>query len=415
MSYVQVDQSVTTHRKTLKLARLLGESRYSVVGRLVALWSWSLDSAVSGVLKDVDADMLAEIMGWQGQLHKPAELYDALLEAGFTELDERGRLCIHNWYERMGQYVEQRGQASANGLMVGAPQGAQVANSGSSVPTITAALDSASYGGYYLSFLLTSAGFNPRCFSFAAADMLGVYHLFSRAWTAESGANLANVMTRVVTQQRSQAWFGQSNGSDQIRAYNGLYSAPLTNGSAWMAVDSGQVNGPALPSGALVDPTQNFLTPRSQWEDLTGGGATFHAGWQALILVDGSLLLGVLNNPSNGVGTVTTSWLWQYIDGLLTTRGGPGNGPASTYSVEAVSLQAAAHSGGGPGTQNTGALNINMGADPFLTLDPQQAAVSAAGTFAGVLGTNQLAGFITDTAGDVLPLACDLIYTPLYH
>jgi hypothetical protein len=37
------------------------------------------------------------------------------------------------------------------------------------------------------------------------------------------------------------------------------------------------------------------------------------------------------------------------------------------------------------------------------------------GAFAGVLGTNQLARFITDTAGDVLPLACDLIYTPLYH
>jgi hypothetical protein len=311
--------------------------------------------------------------------------------------------------------LARRGQASANGLLAGTPQGAQTANTGSSVPNISAVLDAASYGGYYLSFLLTSAGFNPRCFSFAAADMLGVYHLFSRAWTAESGGNLANVQTRVVTQQRSQAWFGLASGADQIGAYNGPFSAPLTTGSAWMAVDSGQVNVPALPSGALVDPTQNYLTPRSQWEDLTGGGANFRAGWQALIPVDGSLLLGVLNNPSNSPGAVTTSWLWQYIDGLLTTRGGPGDGPATTYSVETASLQAAAHSGGGPGTQSTGTLNVNLGADPFLTLDPQQAAVSAAGTFAGILGVNQLAGYITDTAGDVLPLAVDLIYTPLYH
>jgi hypothetical protein len=311
--------------------------------------------------------------------------------------------------------LARRGQASANGLMVGIPQGAQTANTGSSAPAITAVLDSASYGGYYLSFLLTNSGFNPRAFSFAAADMLGVFHLFSRAWTAEAGANLANVQTRVVTQQRSQAWFGLSTGADQIAAYNGPYTAPLTAGSAWQVTDSGQVNVPALPSGALVDPTQNYLTPRSQWEDLTSGGATFRAGWQALIPVDGSLLLGVVNNPSNSPGAVTTSWLWQYIDGLLTTRGGPGDGPAATYSVETASLQAVAHSGGGPGTQNTGAINVNLGADPFLTLDPQQSAISAAGTFAGVLGTNQLAGFMTDTAGDVLPLACDLIYTPLYH
>jgi hypothetical protein len=100
---------------------------------------------------------------------------------------------------------------------------------------------------------------------------------------------------------------------------------------------------------------------------------------------------------------------------LLTTRGGPGDSPAATYSVESEALQVAAHSAGGPGTQSTGAPNINLGADPYLTLDPQQAAVSATGTFAGVLGVNQLAGFMTDTAGDVLPLACDLIYTPLYH
>jgi hypothetical protein len=108
MSYVQVDQSVTTHRKTLKLARLLGDGRYCVVGRLVALWGWSLDSAVSGVLKDVDAEMLAEIMGWQGQWHKPSELYDALLEAGFTELNEKGQLVLHNWDVRMEPLIRRR-------------------------------------------------------------------------------------------------------------------------------------------------------------------------------------------------------------------------------------------------------------------------------------------------------------------
>jgi hypothetical protein len=105
--YVQVDQSVTTHRKTLKLARLLSESRYCVVGRLVALWGWSLDSAVDGALADVDAEMLADVMGYQG---KPAELFEALLSAGFLDIGSDGLVRIHNWYARMGQFVEQREQ-----------------------------------------------------------------------------------------------------------------------------------------------------------------------------------------------------------------------------------------------------------------------------------------------------------------
>jgi hypothetical protein len=165
----------------------------------------------------------------------------------------------------------------------------------------------------------------------------------------------------------------------------------------------------------MADLTQNFLTPRPQWEDLTGGGGLFRAGWQALIPVDGSLLLGVTNNPSNSPVTPTNQWLFHYLDGLLTTRGGPGDGPSATYSLESAALQAVAHSGGGPGTNGSGAINVNLGSDPFLTLDPQQAAVNNAGTFAGSLGVNQLAGFITDTAGDCLSLVCDVIYTPLYH
>jgi hypothetical protein len=68
--------------------------------------------------------------------------------------------------------LARRGQASANGVMVGAPQGAQVADTGSSAPNISAVLDATSYGGQYLSLLLTSACFNPRALSFAATDML---------------------------------------------------------------------------------------------------------------------------------------------------------------------------------------------------------------------------------------------------
>lgn len=36
--FIQVQQSLVTHRKTLRLARLLSLDRYAVIGRLVALW-----------------------------------------------------------------------------------------------------------------------------------------------------------------------------------------------------------------------------------------------------------------------------------------------------------------------------------------------------------------------------------------
>ena len=109
MGYVQVDQGIVTHRKTLRLARLLGESHYAVVGRLVALWSWSLDRAISGELRDVDAEMLADIMGWQG---RPAELFEALISVGFLDITEDGQIRIHNWWaykrENPGAHEEWR-------------------------------------------------------------------------------------------------------------------------------------------------------------------------------------------------------------------------------------------------------------------------------------------------------------------
>ena len=88
--FIQVQQSLVTHRKTLRLARLLSLDRYAVIGRLVALWAWCLDNALDGALSDdIDADVLADVMGFDASMGKPAELLDALLIAGFLDLDER--------------------------------------------------------------------------------------------------------------------------------------------------------------------------------------------------------------------------------------------------------------------------------------------------------------------------------------
>lgn len=112
MSFVQVQQSLVTHRKTLRLARLLSLDRYATVGRLVALWAWALDNALDGVFgDDIDAEVVADVMGWEG---KPAELLEALITAGFLDVapDEQGaaRLHIHDWHEHMGRLIEKREQ-----------------------------------------------------------------------------------------------------------------------------------------------------------------------------------------------------------------------------------------------------------------------------------------------------------------
>jgi hypothetical protein len=105
MAFIPVQQSLITHRKTLRLARLLNFDRYAVVGRLVALWTWCLDNAPDGRLgvlgDDVDPDILAEVMGWSAEIEgRPDELMDTLILVGFLDVDEGDQsLHIHDWHE----------------------------------------------------------------------------------------------------------------------------------------------------------------------------------------------------------------------------------------------------------------------------------------------------------------------------
>lgn len=97
--FFYVQQSLITDRKTLRLARLLGIDRYAVVGRLVALWAWCLENAPDGRLTDdVDAEMLAEVMGWDASLGTPDKLLEEMLAVGFLDVDPQdGTISIHSW------------------------------------------------------------------------------------------------------------------------------------------------------------------------------------------------------------------------------------------------------------------------------------------------------------------------------
>lgn len=102
MAWIELHQSVYSHRKTLRLARLLSLDRWSVVGRISALWNWALDSAQDGVVPAEDSDFIADVMGWEGD---PEELITALLSAGFLEWKEDNTYFIHDWWDFGGKMI----------------------------------------------------------------------------------------------------------------------------------------------------------------------------------------------------------------------------------------------------------------------------------------------------------------------
>jgi hypothetical protein len=179
---------------------------------------------------------------------------------------------------------------------------------------------------------------------------------------------------------------------------------PYTQQNVWTVYDAGQVAIPPFPVGSLTDLSQTYLTPRSQLGDASGSPQAAQMNFGALLPVDGSLLVAVVNNPSNAPFAVTNQWLWTYFDGLAMAWGGD---PGWTYSLESQASPNAGHGGAGPGSQTSGNINVNSGADPCLTLDPSL--MNSSG-----VSVQQLVASVSDQAGTVLPVACEVSYTPLY-
>jgi hypothetical protein len=160
----------------------------------------------------------------------------------------------------------------------------------------------------------------------------------------------------------------------------------------------------------MADPTQIYQIPHGQWAGSSGSSYEADAGWLALLPIDGSLLYGQLIDPGNGSQTVTNQWLWTYDDSLLVNRASAQDGPALAYSVESLATPNAAHAAASTGTLTTGVLNVNGSADPYLLLDPSTT-ISGQAPAGGI---NQLAAIIADASATILPLAADLLYSPLY-
>jgi len=102
--WIELHQSVFTHRKTMKAADLLDLPEVYVVGHLTALWTWALDNAQDGVI-EASPRILARACQWTGD---PAALLQGLIGAGFLMESEPGRYEIQNWHEYAGKLMDRR-------------------------------------------------------------------------------------------------------------------------------------------------------------------------------------------------------------------------------------------------------------------------------------------------------------------
>lgn len=105
MAWIESHQSLSRHRKTIRVAKLLKTDRMKVIGHLHELWWWAIDNAdLDGNLEDMDHEDVAAAAGW---LKNGAAFTAALIDAGFVDADGPN-LILHDWYEYAGKLYDQR-------------------------------------------------------------------------------------------------------------------------------------------------------------------------------------------------------------------------------------------------------------------------------------------------------------------
>lgn len=103
MAWIELHQSLPTHRKLGKLKRLLKIKTPQAVGHLAMLWLWCIDNAPDGDLSGIDAEDIAEAAEWP----KDAGIFlRAMTESKLIDEDMR----IHDWDDYAGRLLEQRNE-----------------------------------------------------------------------------------------------------------------------------------------------------------------------------------------------------------------------------------------------------------------------------------------------------------------
>lgn len=104
MAWIELHQSVWTHRKTLALADALDIEDTYAAAHMARFWSWAMDNARNGDITVMSRTIIAKAAGWSGD---PSKFVEAVTCAGFLDRDDQG-LRIHNWADYTGRLMEAR-------------------------------------------------------------------------------------------------------------------------------------------------------------------------------------------------------------------------------------------------------------------------------------------------------------------
>lgn len=108
MPWIELHQSLPTHKKLLRLTGLLNLKTPAAMGHLTLLWLWALDNAPDGDVTALTARELAQVC--QFPARRAGELLEALIAAGL--LDREGEtLRIHDWEDYTAKYRNLREKA----------------------------------------------------------------------------------------------------------------------------------------------------------------------------------------------------------------------------------------------------------------------------------------------------------------
>jgi len=104
LAWIEIHQSLPTHKKTLLASDALGITPVHLMGHMVAFWLWALDNVPDGDLDNISPRVIARAAQWEGD---PEQFVGALISVGF--IDETGNgLAIHDWYDYAGRLIERR-------------------------------------------------------------------------------------------------------------------------------------------------------------------------------------------------------------------------------------------------------------------------------------------------------------------
>lgn len=302
--------------------------------------------------------------GLEGDIQAPAVVMASAFEASLG--------TGHNMYAWIGR----RAQSTATIQMVGPTPGG--------APT----LDATAYGGQ-----TQLANLGPLMLS--SLQETGIYHVLGRAQTA-NGAPTGVWIAEQVYQYLNGA------PSQVAATWQGPQAFQFTAANTWTTVDLNVMVLPPSALGSLSDATKSssYISTTSGGS----GGSQLTVNTVALLPVDSELFLGRLQVNSNYSTAITNQWVYLYWDGQA---------GATTYSVESTPVPNAAHSvanflgGASVFTPATVALVVNPTGSTVPQVDPTVNTSLAA-------GVNQYLAHISDDLGAVLPIAVDIIYSPLY-